>query len=45
MAFNVMSNGALQNIVDSIRNAAQNQFNSQDEVLQAPGRAPAHYAC
>ncbi len=29
------SNGAPQNIVDGIRNAAQNQFNSQDEVLQA----------
>ncbi|MDP9440530.1 MAG: DUF2795 domain-containing protein, partial [Actinomycetota bacterium] len=28
------SNGAPQNIVDGIRNAAQNQFNSQDEVLQ-----------
>ena len=35
VASNAESNGAPQNIVDGIRNAAQNQFNSQDEVLQA----------
>ncbi len=34
VASNAESNGAPQNIVDGIRNAAQNQFNSQDEVLQ-----------
>lgn len=28
-------NGAPQNMVDEIRNAAQERFNSQDEVLQA----------
>ncbi len=32
---NAESNGAPQNVVDGIRNAAQDQFNSQDEVLQA----------
>lgn len=35
VAQNAESNGAPQNVVDGIRNAAQNQFNSQDEVLQA----------
>ena len=35
VASNAESNGAPQNIVDGIRNAAQNQFNSQDEVLQS----------
>ncbi len=35
VASNAESNGAPQNIVDGIRNAAQNQFSSQDEVLQA----------
>ncbi len=35
VASNAESNGAPQNVVDGIRNAAQNQFNSQDEVLQA----------
>ena len=35
VASNAQSNGAPQNIVDGIRNAAQDQFNSQDEVLQA----------
>ena len=35
VASNAESNGAPQNIVEGIRNAAQNQFNSQDEVLQA----------
>jgi hypothetical protein len=35
VASNAESNGAPQNIVDSIRNAAQDKFNSQDEVLQA----------
>ena len=35
VASNAESNGALQNIVDGIRNAAQAKFNSQDEVLQA----------
>ena len=35
VASNAESNGAPQNIVDGIRNAAQDQFNSQDEVLQA----------
>ena len=35
VASNAESNGAPQNIVDGIRNAGQNQFNSQDEVLQA----------
>ena len=35
MASNAESNGAPQNVVDGIRNAAQDQFNSQDEVLQA----------
>ncbi len=35
VASNAEGNGAPQNIVDGIRNAAQNQFNSQDEVLQA----------
>ena len=35
VASNAESNGAPQNIVDGIRNAAPNQFNSQDEVLQA----------
>ncbi len=35
VASNAESNGAPQNIVDGIRNAAQSQFNSQDEVLQA----------
>ena len=35
VASNAETNGAPQNIVDGIRNAAQNQFNSQDEVLQA----------
>ena len=34
VASNAESNGAPQNVVDGIRNAAQNQFNSQDEVLQ-----------
>ena len=35
VASNAESNGAPQNIVDGIRNAAQNQVNSQDEALQA----------
>ena len=35
VASNAESNGAPQNVVDGIRNAGQNQFNSQDEVLQA----------
>ncbi len=35
VASNAESNGAPQNVVDGIRNAAQNQFNSQDEVLQS----------
>ncbi len=35
VASNAESNGAPQNVVDDIRNAAQDQFNSQDEVLQA----------
>ena len=35
VASNAEGNGAPQNIVDGIRNAAQDQFNSQDEVLQA----------
>jgi len=35
VASNAESNGAPQNIVDNIRNAAQDKFNSQDEVLQA----------
>jgi hypothetical protein len=35
LASNAESNGAPQNVVDGIRNAAQDQFNSQDEVLQA----------
>ena len=35
VASNAEGNGAPQNVVDGIRNAAQNQFNSQDEVLQA----------
>ena len=35
VASNAESNGAPQNIVDGIRNATPNQFNSQDEVLQA----------
>ena len=35
VASNAEGNGAPQNIVDGIRNASQNQFNSQDEVLQA----------
>ena len=35
VASNAESNGAPHNVVDGIRNAAQNQFNSQDEVLQA----------
>ena len=35
VASNAEGNGAPQNVVDAIRNASQNQFNSQDEVLQA----------
>ncbi len=35
LASSAESNGAPQNVVDGIRNAAQNQFSSQDEVLQA----------
>jgi hypothetical protein len=35
VASNAESNGAPQNVVDGIRNAAQDQFNGQDEVLQA----------
>ena len=35
VASNAESNGAPQNVVDNIRNAAQDKFNSQDEVLQA----------
>lgn len=35
VASNAESNGAPQNVVDAIRNAAQDRFNSQDEVLQA----------
>ena len=35
VASSAESNGAPQNVVDGIRNAAQNQFSSQDEVLQA----------
>ena len=35
VAQNAESNGAPQNLIDQIRNAGQNQFNSQDEVLQA----------
>lgn len=35
VASNAEGNGAPQNIVDGIRNAAQDKFNSQDEVLQA----------
>ncbi len=35
VASNAESNGAPQNSVAGIRTAAQNQFNSQDEVLQA----------
>lgn len=34
VASNAEGNGAPQNIVDGIRNAAQDKFNSQDEVLQ-----------
>lgn len=34
VASNAKGNGAPQNIVDGIRNAAQDKFNSQDEVLQ-----------
>lgn len=35
VASNAEGNGAPQNVVDGIRNAAQDKFNSQDEVLQA----------
>lgn len=35
VASNAEGNGAPQNVVDGIRNAGQDQFNSQDEVLQA----------
>jgi uncharacterized protein DUF2795 len=35
VASSAESNGAPQNVVDGIRNAAQNQVSSQDEVLQA----------
>jgi hypothetical protein len=35
VASNAESNDAQQNIVDGIRNAVQNQFNSHDEVLPA----------
>ena len=35
VASNAESNGAPQNMVDGIRNAARDKFNSQDEVLQA----------
>jgi hypothetical protein len=35
VASNAEGNGAPQNILNAIRNAAQNQFNSQDEILQA----------
>ncbi len=35
VASNAEGNGAPQNMVDSIRNAGQDKFNSQDEVLQA----------
>ena len=35
VASNAESNDAPQNIVDGIRSAAQDQFSSQDEVLQA----------
>jgi hypothetical protein len=35
VASNAEGNGAPQNVVDAIRNAAQDRFNSQDEVLQA----------
>ena len=35
VASSAEGNGAPQNVVDGIRNAAQDQFNSQDEVLQA----------
>ncbi len=35
VAFSAESNGAPQSVVDGIRNAAQNRFHSQDEVLQA----------
>lgn len=34
VASNAEGNGAPQNVVDGIRNAAQDQFSSQDEVLQ-----------
>ena len=35
VASNAEGNGAPQNIVDGIRNAAQNQFNSPADGLQA----------
>ena len=35
VASNAEGNGAPQNVVDAIRSAAQDRFNSQDEVLQA----------
>ena len=35
VASNAEGNGAPQNVVDGIKNAAQDKFNSQDEVLQA----------
>ncbi len=35
VASNAESNGAPQDVVDKIRNAATEQFNSPEEVLQA----------
>ena len=35
VASNAEGNGAPQNVVNGIRNAATERFNSQDEVLQA----------
>ena len=35
VASNAESNGAPQNLVDQIRNAATERFNSPEEVLQA----------
>ncbi len=37
VASNAESNGAPQNLVDQIRNAATERFNSPDEVMQAVG--------
>jgi hypothetical protein len=37
VASNAESNGAPQNLVDQIRNAATERFNSPDEVMQVIG--------